>query len=89
MLKVQFPVSLFQLSVFEEDGRGQSWPRLLHTADSSQVEVWLVDASPRSNHSRFMLELLSVGGAYPPSRVEIHHSIDDEFTPSIFRVRPG
>ncbi|XP_039675637.1 glycosylated lysosomal membrane protein, partial [Perca fluviatilis] len=32
------------------------------------------------------LELQAVGGAYPPSRVEVHRSIDDEFTPSIFKV---
>lgn len=72
--------------MFEKEGHGQAWPQLLHTANSSQVEVWLVGFSPRSNHSRFLLELLAVGGAHPPSRVEIHDSIDDEFTPSIFRV---
>lgn len=78
--------SRLQLSVFEVEGRDQAWPQLLHTANSSQVEVWLSDFSPRSHHSRFLLELLAVGGASPPSRVEIHDSIDDEFTPSIFRV---
>lgn len=76
-----------QLSVFDMDGRGQAWPRLLHTADSSQLEVRLDGVSPRSNHSRFLLELLAVGGAYTPSKVEIHRSIDDEFTPSMFSVR--
>lgn len=72
------------------DGRGQAWPRLLHTANTSQLEVRLDGVSPRSNHSRFVLELLAVGGAYTPSQVEIHRSIDDEFTPSMFSVRqPG
>ncbi|KAL7381170.1 hypothetical protein ABVT39_001419 [Epinephelus coioides] len=75
-----------QLSVFESDGRGQSWPRLLHTANSSQLWVWLDGVLPRASHSRFLLELQAVGGAYPPSRVEVHQSIDDEFTPSIFKV---
>lgn len=69
------------------DGRGQAWPRLLHTANTSQLEVWLRDVSPRSNHSRFVLELLAVGGAYTPSQVAVHRSIDDEFTPSMFSVR--
>uniref|UniRef100_H3CG98 Glycosylated lysosomal membrane protein n=1 Tax=Tetraodon nigroviridis TaxID=99883 RepID=H3CG98_TETNG len=75
-----------QLTVFDVEGRAQAWPRLLHTANSSQVEVRLVGFTPRSNHSRFLLELLAVGGAYPPSRVQVHESIDDEYTPSIFRV---
>ncbi|XP_044028052.1 glycosylated lysosomal membrane protein isoform X2 [Siniperca chuatsi] len=75
-----------QLSVFESEGRGQSWPRLLHTANSSQLEVWLDSVLPRATRSRFLLELQAVGGAYPLSRVEVHRSIDDEFTPSIFKV---
>lgn len=73
--------------VFEKEGRCQAWPQLLHTANSSQLEFRLAGFSPRSNHSRFLLELLAVGGASPPSRVESHDSIDDEFTPSVFRVR--
>ncbi|XP_070840648.1 glycosylated lysosomal membrane protein [Chaetodon trifascialis] len=76
-----------QLSVFEAEGRGQSWPRLLHTANSSQLTVWLDGVLPRASQSRFLLELQAVGdGAYPLSRVEVHRSIDDEFTPSIFKV---
>ncbi|XP_068423215.1 glycosylated lysosomal membrane protein [Clinocottus analis] len=75
-----------QLSVFESEGRDQSWPRLLHTANSSQLRVWLDGVPPRAIHSRFLLELQAVGGAYPLSRVEVHRSIDDEFTPSIFKV---
>ncbi|XP_031178793.1 glycosylated lysosomal membrane protein [Sander lucioperca] len=75
-----------QLSVFGEGGRAESWPRLLHTANSSQVEVWLDGVLPRATQSRFLLELQAVGGAYRPSRVEVQRSIDDEFTPSIFKV---
>ncbi|XP_051246871.1 glycosylated lysosomal membrane protein isoform X2 [Dicentrarchus labrax] len=75
-----------QLSAFESEGRGQSWPRLLHTANSSQVRVWLDGVLPRASRSRFLLELKAVGGVYPLSRVEVHRSIDDEFTPSIFQV---
>ncbi|XP_058475275.1 glycosylated lysosomal membrane protein [Solea solea] len=75
-----------QLSAFESEGRDQSWPRLLHTANSSQLGVWLDGVSPRAARSRFMLELQAVGGAYPLSRVDVHQSIDDEFTPSIFKA---
>lgn len=78
--------SSLQLSVFDSEGRGQSWPRLIHTANSSQVKVWLDGILPQSNNSRFMLELEAVGGAYPLSRVDVRQSIDDEYTPSIFKV---
>ncbi|XP_029942500.1 glycosylated lysosomal membrane protein [Salarias fasciatus] len=75
-----------RLAVFGDEGRGQRWPRLLHSANSSQMEVWLDGVAPRSPRSRFLLELQTVGGAYLPSRVDVHRSIDDEFTPSIFQV---
>ncbi|XP_029282013.1 glycosylated lysosomal membrane protein [Cottoperca gobio] len=75
-----------QLSVFDSEGRGPSLPRLLHTANSSQLGVWLDGVLPRATRSRFLLELQAVGGVYPLSRVEVHRSIDDEFTPSIFKV---
>ncbi|XP_053302754.1 glycosylated lysosomal membrane protein [Pleuronectes platessa] len=79
-------VLCLQLSVFKTDGRGQTWPRLLHTANSSQLEVWIDGLLPRATRSRFLLELQAVGGAYPLSRVEVHRSIDDEYTPSIFKA---
>ncbi|XP_039978100.1 glycosylated lysosomal membrane protein [Xiphias gladius] len=75
-----------QLSVFGSEGRGQFWPRLIHTANSSQLGVWLDGVLPRAARSRFLLELQATGGAYPLSRVEVHRSIDDEYTPSIFKV---
>ncbi|XP_037330688.2 glycosylated lysosomal membrane protein [Pungitius pungitius] len=75
-----------ELSVFESEGRDHSWPRLLHTANSSQLRVWLDGVLPRATRSRFLLELRAVGDPSPLSRVEVHRSIDDEFTPSIFKV---
>ncbi|XP_041867718.1 glycosylated lysosomal membrane protein [Melanotaenia boesemani] len=75
-----------KLSVFDSEGRAQTWPQLLHSANSSQVEVWLDGIVPRANNSRFLLELQAVGGAYPFSRVDVRRSIDDEYTPTIFKV---
>lgn len=75
-----------KLAVFGDEGRGQDWPRLLHSANSSQLEVRLESILPRSPRSRFLLELWAVGGASPPGRVDVRRSIDDEFTPSIFKV---
>ncbi|XP_019713717.1 glycosylated lysosomal membrane protein [Hippocampus comes] len=74
------------LSVFDGEGRDEMWPRLLHTANSSQVAVRLNGLLPRSRRSRFLLELHSVGGVYPLNAVGVRRSIDDEFTPSIFKV---
>ncbi|XP_061905257.1 glycosylated lysosomal membrane protein-like isoform X2 [Entelurus aequoreus] len=75
-----------KLSAFESEGRAETWPRLLHTANSSQMEVWLDGLYPRAERSRFFLELQAVGGAYPLDSVAVRRSIDDEFTPSIFQV---
>lgn len=75
-----------QLSVFDSDGRAESWPRLLHSSNSSQLEVWLDGITTQAPNSRFLLELQAVGGDFPLSRVDVRQFIDDEFTPSIFKV---
>lgn len=78
--------SLPQLTVFGTEGRNLEWPRLLHSANSSQLDVWFDGVPARAARSRFLLELAAVAGANPPSQAEVRRSIDDEFTPSIFKV---
>ncbi|XP_064204600.1 glycosylated lysosomal membrane protein [Anguilla rostrata] len=75
-----------QISAFGSGGRDPVWPGLLHSANSSQLRVWLDGITPRSNFSRFFLELQTVGRSELQSRVDIVRSIDDEYTPSIFQV---
>ncbi|KAJ8386477.1 hypothetical protein AAFF_G00169470 [Aldrovandia affinis] len=75
-----------EITAFGSGGRDHGWPRLLHNANSSQLRVWLDGVTARSNHSRFSLELQTVGSSDLPSRVEVLRSIDDEYTPSIFQV---
>lgn len=75
-----------QLSVFDSEGRGEAWPHLLHSVNSSQLEVWLDGIPARATQSRFLLEMHAVGEAYPLSTVGVYQSIDDEYTPSIFKV---
>lgn len=76
-----------QFSVFESAGREQAWPSLLHNANSSQLRVWLEGVTPRGNDSRFALEFQSVGDSGFQGRVDVRSSIDDEYTPSIFKVQ--
>uniref|UniRef100_A0A3Q0RF85 Glycosylated lysosomal membrane protein n=1 Tax=Amphilophus citrinellus TaxID=61819 RepID=A0A3Q0RF85_AMPCI len=75
-----------QVCLFDSEGRSQSLPHLLHSVNSSQLELRLDGVPARAAQSRFLLELQAVGGAYPLSRMEVHESIDDEYTPSIFKV---
>uniref|UniRef100_A0A8C1LYZ9 Glycosylated lysosomal membrane protein n=1 Tax=Cyprinus carpio TaxID=7962 RepID=A0A8C1LYZ9_CYPCA len=75
-----------QFSAFESVGRDQPWPSLHHNANSSQLHVWLNGVTPRGNHSRFALEFQSVGDSGFQGRVDVHSSIDDEYTPSIFKL---
>ncbi|CAM4640677.1 unnamed protein product [Leuciscus chuanchicus] len=75
-----------RLSVFESAGRDGAWPSLLHNSNSSQLHVWLDGVTPRGNHSRFLLEFQSVGDSGFQGRVDVRSSIDDEYTPSIFKV---
>ncbi|KAJ8000195.1 hypothetical protein DPEC_G00202320 [Dallia pectoralis] len=75
-----------KFSAFDSAGRVKDWPSLLHNANSSQVRVWLDGVTPRANRTRFSLELQTVGDANPLTRVNVLQSIDDEYTPSIFKV---
>ncbi|CAL8299552.1 unnamed protein product [Lota lota] len=75
-----------QLSAFGSGGREAGWPGLLHSANSSQVRVWLQGVLPRGVHSRFLLELHGLGRPFSLGRVEVQQFIDDEYTPSIFTV---
>uniref|UniRef100_A0A8C0J051 Glycosylated lysosomal membrane protein n=1 Tax=Chelonoidis abingdonii TaxID=106734 RepID=A0A8C0J051_CHEAB len=62
-------------------------PCLLHTANSSKVEFIMDNVAPRGNHSRFMLEVVTVEEKGGRKRLQSVRSIDDEYTPTIFEVR--
>ncbi|XP_066525362.1 glycosylated lysosomal membrane protein [Hoplias malabaricus] len=75
-----------QFSAFESEGREEAWPSLPHTANTSQLHVWLEGVMPRANQSRFVLELQTVNRAGFQTKIDVHRFIDDEYTPSIFQV---
>lgn len=76
----------FRVQAFSGAGRPDQPPRLLHTADTCQLEVALVGAVPRGNRSLFRLEVATLGqGPDCPSMRE-QHSIDDEYAPAVFQL---
>lgn len=83
--------SPLQVQAFPGSGRPAQAPRLLHSADSCQLEVSLVGAAPRGNRSLFGLELVTLGRGPDCPSVREQSSIDDEYTPAVFQVRlpPG
>uniref|UniRef100_A0A8D2H0M4 Glycosylated lysosomal membrane protein n=1 Tax=Urocitellus parryii TaxID=9999 RepID=A0A8D2H0M4_UROPR len=76
----------FKVQAFSSSGRPAQPPRLLHTADTCQLEVALVGASPRGNHSVFGLEVVTVGHRPDCPSMREQHSIDDEYAPAVFQV---
>ncbi|XP_074836875.1 glycosylated lysosomal membrane protein [Carettochelys insculpta] len=76
----------FQVTAYEQSGRDSSLPRLLHTANSSKVEFIMEKVAPRSNSSRFMLEVVTVEETGGRKRLQSVRSIDDEYTPAIFEM---
>ncbi|XP_027776701.1 glycosylated lysosomal membrane protein isoform X1 [Marmota flaviventris] len=76
----------FKVQAFSSSGRPAQPPRLLHTADTCQLEVALVGASPRGNHSLFGLEVVTVGQRPECPSMREQHSIDDEYAPAVFQV---
>ncbi|XP_004619261.1 glycosylated lysosomal membrane protein [Sorex araneus] len=76
----------FRVQAFSRSGRATQPPRLLHTADTCQLEVALVGAKPRGNHSLFGLEVATVSQSPDCPAMHERHSIDDEYTPTIFQL---
>ncbi|XP_003475433.1 glycosylated lysosomal membrane protein isoform X1 [Cavia porcellus] len=76
----------FRVQAFARSGRPDQPPRLLHTADTCQLEVALVGASPRGNHSLFGIEVATVGQSPDCPMIQEQHSIDDEYAPTVFQL---
>ncbi|GAB1287699.1 Glycosylated lysosomal membrane protein [Apodemus speciosus] len=76
----------FKVQAFSRSGRPTQPPRLLHTADVCQLEVALVGASPRGNHSLFGLEVATLGQDPDCPSVNERNSIDDEYAPAVFQL---
>ncbi|XP_069846270.1 glycosylated lysosomal membrane protein [Dipodomys merriami] len=76
----------FKVQAFSRSGRPAQPPRLLHTAETCQLEVALVGAFPRGNHSLFGLEVATLGQGPDCPSMQEQHSIDDEYTPSVFQL---
>ncbi|NWY56839.1 GLMPA protein, partial [Chionis minor] len=76
----------FRVTAYEAGGRDGPLPSLLHTANSSKVEFVLAGVAPRSNGSRFMLEVATVEEMGVTQKLQSTRSIDDEYTPTIFET---
>ncbi|XP_062962333.1 glycosylated lysosomal membrane protein isoform X1 [Cynocephalus volans] len=76
----------FRVQAFSRTSRPAQPPRLLHTADTCQLEVALVGASPRGNHSLFGLEVATLGQGPECPSMQKQHSIDDEYAPAVFQL---
>ncbi|KAF6292906.1 glycosylated lysosomal membrane protein [Rhinolophus ferrumequinum] len=85
---VQFSSALVftRVQAFSGSGRPAQPPRLLHTADTCQLEVALVGAVPRGNRSLFRLEVATLGQGPDCPSLREHHSIDDEYAPAVFQL---
>ncbi|XP_010642110.1 glycosylated lysosomal membrane protein isoform X2 [Fukomys damarensis] len=76
----------FRVQAFDRAGRPTRPPRLLHTADTCQLEVALAGASPRGNHSLFGIEVATLGQGPGCPVIQEQRSIDDEYSPAVFQV---
>nr|KAF6396728.1 glycosylated lysosomal membrane protein [Rousettus aegyptiacus] len=85
---IQFSSALVftRVQAFPRSGRPAQPPRLLHTADTCQLEVALSGASPRGNRSLFGLEVATLGPGPACPSLQGQHSIDDEYAPAVFQL---
>ncbi|CAK7309835.1 Glycosylated lysosomal membrane protein [Vulpes lagopus] len=85
---IQFSSALVftRVQAFTRSSRPAQAPRLLHSADTCQLEVALFGAYPRGNRSLFGLEVATLGQAPDCPSVQEQRSIDDEYAPAVFKL---
>ncbi|XP_074079329.1 glycosylated lysosomal membrane protein [Macrotis lagotis] len=76
----------FKVCAFSGSGHPAQLPRLLHTADTSQLEVVLSGAVPRGNHSLFGLEVATPVFNSECPQLKEQESVDDEYSPAVFQL---
>ncbi|XP_058453453.1 glycosylated lysosomal membrane protein-like [Malaya genurostris] len=81
---------LFKMNAYSTRNHGMEYPHLLHTSNSTQVDIVFNNVSSKFERPRFAIELLFVVSeqAIAGSNFEItkRKSFDDEHTPGIFEI---
>ncbi|XP_058823640.1 glycosylated lysosomal membrane protein-like [Topomyia yanbarensis] len=81
---------LFKLNAYSTRSHGMEYPHLLHTSNSTQIDIVFNNVSSKFDRPRFAIELLFVmseqavaGSSLIASK---RKSLDDEHTPGIFEI---
>lgn len=81
---------LFKLNAFSTRDHGMDYPHLLHTSNSTQIDIVFNNVSTKFNRPRFAVELLFVVSEQAVSGTDFEitkrKSLDDEHTPGIFEI---
>ncbi|XP_076465814.1 glycosylated lysosomal membrane protein B-like [Babylonia areolata] len=77
----------FEFEINSDEGRDADLPRLIYNANNTQMNFVLDKYVPKYNKSRFALEMTIVANhTSQDMSVEETKSIDDEYSPGVFRV---
>ncbi|KXJ69459.1 hypothetical protein RP20_CCG026942 [Aedes albopictus] len=80
----------FQLNAFSTRDHGMDFPHLLHTSNSTQVDIVFNNVSTKFERPRFAIELLFVVSEQAVTGTDFQitkrRSLDDEHTPGIFEI---
>ncbi|XP_055607118.1 glycosylated lysosomal membrane protein-like [Uranotaenia lowii] len=81
---------IFKLNAFSIRNHGMDYPHLLHSSNSTQVDIVFNNVSSKFSHPRFAIELLFVVSEQAvigsDFQVTKRKSLDDEHTPGIFEI---
>lgn len=81
---------IFKLNAFSTRDHGMEFPHLLHTSNSTQVDIVFNNISSKFDRPRFAVELLFVVSEQAVAGTDFEitkrRSLDDEHTPGIFEI---
>ena len=61
-------------------------PALKYMGNETQVDIEINGVVPTYNHSRFAVEVAAVSQSQKAMAVSVSDSIDDEYSPGVFKV---
>ena len=80
---------MFQFVASSSEGRGSRLPHLHYTADSNRFSLTLDNVNITTNNTRFAVEINYIVSGDSEPDVTSERSIDDEYTPAVFKTVYG
>ena len=83
---IYFVICCLQILAFDQEGREKELPHLQFNENITQFDLTMDTLWSNFSKSRFAIETIMVGDGKANMKIDMTQSIDDEYSPGVFRV---